>query len=104
MTVPQIRGMYNGDRSRKQTLIDFGFRLPAALDNRPLKFDEFQRRMGKTIYTSATPDEWEISQSQGHIIEQLIRPTGLVDPQIEVRPIIARGGYSGQVKDFIAEA
>jgi len=78
--------MYNGDRSRKQTLIDFGFRLPSALDNRPLKFDEFQRRMGLTMYTSATPNDWEISLSSGQIVEQLIRPTGLVDPQILVLP------------------
>ena len=86
ITVPQVRGMYNGDRSRKQTLIDFGFRLPSALDNRPLKFDEFQRRMGLTMYTSATPNDWEISLSSGQIVEQLIRPTGLVDPQILVLP------------------
>ncbi|KKU96036.1 MAG: UvrABC system protein B [Candidatus Gottesmanbacteria bacterium GW2011_GWA1_48_13] len=86
MTIPQIRGMYNGDRSRKQTLIDYGFRLPAALDNRPLKFDEFMRRTGKTFYVSATPDEWEISQSGGQVVEQLIRPTGLVDPAIAVLP------------------
>ncbi len=86
ITVPQIRGMYNGDRIRKQTLIDFGFRLPSALDNRPLKFDEFQRRMGTTVYLSATPDEWEISQSKNTVVEQLIRPTGLIDPQITVLP------------------
>ena len=87
MTIPQIRGMYNGDRSRKQTLIDYGFRLPAALDNRPLKFDEFMRRIGgHTFYVSATPDEWEISQSGGQVVEQLIRPTGLVDPAIAVLP------------------
>ena len=95
MTIPQIRGMYNGDRSRKQTLIDFGFRLPAALDNRPLRFDEFQRRQGKTIYTSATPRDWE--KQQGPVIEQLIRPTGIVDPSIEVRPT------SGQIQDLIKE-
>ncbi|TSC87633.1 MAG: excinuclease ABC subunit B [Microgenomates group bacterium Gr01-1014_16] len=94
MTIPQIRGMYYGDRSRKQTLIDYGFRLPAALDNRPLKFDEFQRRMGKTIYTSATPDEWELSQ--GPVVEQLVRPTGLVDPKVEVRPT------QNQVSDLIS--
>lgn len=97
MTIPQIRGMYNGDRSRKQTLIDYGFRLPAALDNRPLKFDEFMRRTGRTIYLSATPDEWEISQSGNHVVEQLIRPTGLVDPQISIRPT------SGQIPDLISE-
>jgi len=95
MTIPQIRGMYHGDRSRKQTLIDYGFRLPAALDNRPLKFDEFSRRMGKTIYTSATPDEWELSQ--GPVVEQLIRPTGLVDPQVEVLPTI------NQIQDLISK-
>ena len=94
ITIPQIRGMYHGDRSRKQTLIDYGFRLPAALDNRPLKFDEFSRRMGKTIYTSATPDSWELSQ--GPIVEQLIRPTGLVDPQVEVLPT------SNQIQDLIS--
>lgn len=97
MTVPQIRGMYNGDKSRKQTLIDYGFRLPAALDNRPLKFDEFMRRIGgHTFYVSATPDEWEISQSQNHVVEQLVRPTGLVDPSISVRPT------SGQIQDLIS--
>ncbi|MEK7155167.1 MAG: excinuclease ABC subunit UvrB [Patescibacteria group bacterium] len=89
MTVPQIRGMYNGDKSRKQTLIDYGFRLPAALDNRPLKFDEFMRRIGgHTFYVSATPDEWEVSQSEGHVVEQLVRPTGLVDPTIEILPTV----------------
>ena len=95
MTIPQIRGMYNGDRSRKQTLIDYGFRLPAALDNRPLKFDEFMRRIGgHTFYVSATPDEWEVSQSEGHVVEQLIRPTGLVDPLVKVLPT------ANQVKDL----
>lgn len=97
MTVPQVRGMYNGDQARKKTLIDFGFRLPSALDNRPLKFDEFQRRAGQTVYVSATPDEWEISQSNGQVVEQLIRPTGLVDPLIDVRPT------SGQIQDLIGE-
>ncbi|MBI4100033.1 excinuclease ABC subunit UvrB [Candidatus Microgenomates bacterium] len=95
MTIPQIRGMYNGDHSRKQTLIDFGFRLPAALDNRPLRFDEFQRRKGQTIYTSATPDEWE--RAQGPVVEQLVRPTGVVDPEIEVRPT------NGQIQDLMKE-
>jgi excinuclease ABC subunit B len=97
MTIPQIRGMYNGDRSRKQTLIDYGFRLPAALDNRPLRFDEFQRRQGQTIYTSATPDEWELSQADGAVVEQLIRPTGLVDPEVEIRPT------EGQIQNLIEE-
>ena len=96
MTIPQIRGMYNGDRSRKQTLIDYGFRLPAALDNRPLKFDEFLRRINQIIYVSATPDEWEVSQSQGQIVEQLIRPTGLVDPAISVRPT------ANQIQDLVS--
>ncbi len=86
ITIPQIRGMFNGDQARKKTLIDFGFRLPAAIDNRPLKFDEFQRLMLQTVYVSATPKEWEISQSQGQVIEQVIRPTGLIDPEIEIRP------------------
>lgn len=92
MSIPQIRGMYQGDRSRKQTLIDYGFRLPAALDNRPLRFEEFLRRIPQTIYVSATPDDWEISRvvdsatkKQG-IVEQLIRPTGLVDPEIHIYP------------------
>lgn len=97
MTIPQIRGMYNGDRSRKQTLIDFGFRLPAALDNRPLRFDEFLRRKGLTIYTSATPDSWEKEQANNVIVEQLVRPTGIVDPDIEVRPT------KGQIEDLIKE-
>lgn len=96
MSIPQIRGMYNGDRSRKQTLVNFGFRLPAALDNRPLRFDEFQRRMGQTIYTSATPDDWEISTSS-QVVEQLVRPTGLVDPQVEIRKT------EGQIADLIEE-
>jgi excinuclease ABC subunit B len=86
ITLPQIRGMYNGDKARKQTLIDYGFRLPAALDNRPLRFDEFQRRQGKTVYVSATPDEFEVSLSGNHVVEQLIRPTGLVDPEVSVLP------------------
>ncbi len=97
MTIPQIRGMHNGDRSRKQTLVDFGFRLPAALDNRPLRFDEFLRRKGRTIYTSATPDEWERDMAGRVVVEQLIRPTGIVDPQVEVRPT------EGQVPNLIAE-
>lgn len=89
MTVPQIRGMYNGDRSRKGTLVDFGFRLPSAMDNRPLKFDEFEKVMGYTIYTSATPGPYEM-QRANQIVEQIIRPTGLVDPEVEVRPTNAQ--------------
>jgi len=96
-TVPQIRGMYEGDRSRKQTLIDFGFRLPSALDNRPLKFDEFAEKVGQTIYVSATPALYEIEKSGSRIIEQIIRPTGLLDPRPSVRPV------SGQVQDLLGE-
>jgi len=96
MTVPQIRGMYNGDRQRKSTLVEYGFRLPSALDNRPLKFDEFEERMGYTIYTSATPGPYELKRA-AQVVEQIIRPTGLVDPEVEVRPI------EGQVDDLIGE-
>ena len=95
MTIPQIRGMYNGDRSRKQTLIDYGFRLPAALDNRPMRFDEFMRRIPQTIYASATPDSWELSRAA--VVEQLIRPTGLVDPVVSIRPT------TGQIDNLLAE-
>jgi len=96
MTVPQIRGMYNGDRSRKETLVEYGFRLPSALDNRPLKFDEFEQVMGYTIYTSATPGPYEMERAD-QVVEQIIRPTGLVDPEVEVRPV------KGQVDDLIGE-
>ncbi len=96
MTVPQIRGMYNGDRSRKETLVEYGFRLPSAVDNRPLKFSEFEQRMGSTIYTSATPGPYEMGFAD-QVVEQIIRPTGLVDPQVEVRPT------KGQVDDLIGE-
>ena len=96
-TVPQIRGMYEGDRSRKQTLIDFGFMLPSALDNRPLKFDEFAQRITQAIYVSATPAPYEIEKSGKRIIEQIIRPTGLIDPKPSIRPV------SGQVEDLLAE-
>lgn len=97
MTVPQIRGMYNGDLSRKRLLIDFGFRLPSCLDNRPLKFKEFLERMPQTIYISATPDEWEITRAHKGVVEQLIRPTGLLDPEVMVRPT------KNQIKDLVAE-
>lgn len=97
VTVPQVRGMYEGDRSRKQTLIDFGFRLPSALDNRPLKFDEFEQRVNQVIYVSATPAEYEITKSGERIIEQIVRPTGLKDPLIEMRPV------SGQLDDLLGE-
>lgn len=86
VTVPQVRGMYAGDRSRKLTLVDHGFRLPCALDNRPLMFDEFQKKLHQTIYVSATPGTWELEQTKGEIVEQIIRPTGLLDPVIEVVP------------------
>ena len=97
ITAPQARGMYNGDRSRKATLVDFGFRLPSALDNRPLNFDEFNALLDNVIYVSATPADYELEQAQGVVVEQLIRPTGLIDPIVEVRPA------SGQVDDVMAE-
>lgn len=100
MTVPQIRGMYNGDRARKETLIEYGFRLPSALDNRPLRFDEFMRRLNQVVFVSATPDEYEISLTNNpktEVVEQLIRPTGLVDPAVTVKPT------KGQIQDLITE-
>lgn len=96
-TVPQIGGMYEGDRSRKQVLVDYGFRLPSALDNRPLRFDEFERRINQVIYVSATPADYEIEKSGGRIVEQVIRPTGLMDPKMTVRPV------KGQVDDLLGE-
>ena len=96
-TVPQIGAMSAGDRSRKETLVDFGFRLPSALDNRPLRFDEWRERAKQTIYVSATPAEWELAQAKGIIVEQIIRPTGLLDPEVEVRPV------AHQVDDLLAE-
>lgn len=105
VTIPQIGGMYAGDRSRKETLVEHGFRLPSAIDNRPLTFDEFQSRIGQTIYTSATPAAFELEHSgKDGIVEQIIRPTGLIDPEIIIRPIQSKGGYEGQVRDFIAES
>ncbi|MFZ2448532.1 MAG: excinuclease ABC subunit UvrB [Syntrophobacteraceae bacterium] len=97
ITVPQIRGMYNGDRSRKDTLVRYGFRLPSALDNRPLNFDEFERRVKQVVYVSATPGPYELGNTRGRVIEQIIRPTGLVDPMIEIRPA------DFQVDDLIGE-
>lgn len=97
ITVPQLNGMYNGDRSRKQTLVDYGFRLPSALDNRPLRFEEFDARINQIIHVSATPGPFELEQVEGRIVEQIIRPTGLLDPVIEVRPAIS------QVDDLLAE-
>jgi len=96
MTVPQIRGMFNGDQARKGTLVEYGFRLPSALDNRPLTFDEFEKHMGYTMYTSATPAEFEMKRAK-QVVEQIIRPTGLVDPEVEVRPT------KGQVDDLYGE-
>jgi len=96
-TVPQIGGMYEGDRSRKRTLVEFGFRLPSALDNRPLTFAEFERRAKQVVYVSATPGPYELEKSKGRVVEQIIRPTGLIDPEMTVRPI------SGQVEDLLGE-
>ena len=96
-TVPQVRGMFHGDRSRKQTLVDYGFRMPSALDNRPLTFEEFEHRLNQAIYVSATPGPYELTKSGGVFVEQVIRPTGLVDPEVEVRPV------KGQVDDLLEE-
>lgn len=103
VTLPQLRGMYAGDQSRKKTLVEYGFRLPSALDNRPLRFEEFFDRVGPIIFTSATPNEYEREISK-NIVEQVIRPTGLIDPLVEVRPIHEKEGYPGQIGDFIREA
>jgi len=96
-TIPQVHGMWFGDRSRKQNLVDYGFRLPSAMDNRPLKFDEFENRIHQTIYVSATPGPYELTRSAGVVVEQVIRPTGLVDPEVEIRPV------KGQIDDLLAE-
>ncbi|HEY4477953.1 MAG TPA: excinuclease ABC subunit UvrB [Candidatus Paceibacterota bacterium] len=121
VTLPQLQGMYAGDASRKKTLVEYGFRLPSAKDNRPLKYPEFEERIGQVIYTSATPSEYEIEESKkaceqlrrqgvgapteaSGIVEQIIRPTGLVDPETIVRPVEERGEYKGQIQDFIKEA
>src|SRR5690606_38888874 len=93
---PQLRGMYNGDRTRKETLVEYGFRLPSAMDNRPLRFDEFEERMGQTIFTSATPGPYEREVSE-QIVRQVIRPTGILDPEIFVRPT------KGQIDDLLQE-
>ena len=97
VTIPQVRGMYNGDRMRKTTLVEYGFRLPSALDNRPLKFDEFEKKINQIIYVSATPGDYEIEKCNNKFVEQIIRPTGLLDPEIEVRPT------TGQIDDLINE-
>ncbi|HYP27692.1 MAG TPA: excinuclease ABC subunit UvrB [Blastocatellia bacterium] len=96
-TVPQVRGMYAGDQSRKRTLVDFGFRLPSAMDNRPLNFDEWERRVGQVVFVSATPGPYELGKTGGEVIEQVIRPTGLIDPEVDVRPV------RGQVDDLLNE-
>ncbi len=96
-TIPQVAAMYKGDRSRKETLVEYGFRIPAALDNRPLKFEEFESRINQVVYVSATPGEYELKQCAGVVVEQVIRPTGLIDPEIEVRPV------KDQVDDLLAE-
>jgi len=96
-SVPQVRGMYHGDRQRKQTLVEYGFRLPSALDNRPLNFDEFEQRLGQIVYVSATPGPYELQKAGGVVVEQVIRPTGLMDPKVDVRPV------KGQVDDLLAE-
>src|SRR4030095_8318010 len=97
MTVPQVRGMYNGDRARKETLVEYGFRLPSALDNRPLRFGEFAALTDQVVYVSATPSEYELEKSGGEVVEQVIRPTGLIDPIVEVRPV------KNQVDDLLEE-
>jgi excinuclease ABC subunit B len=96
-SVPQVRGMYHGDRQRKTTLVEYGFRLPSALDNRPLNFDEFEARLGQVLYVSATPGPYELGKAKGVVVEQVIRPTGLRDPVVDVRPV------KGQVDDLLAE-
>ncbi|MEJ7709761.1 MAG: DEAD/DEAH box helicase family protein [Pyrinomonadaceae bacterium] len=96
-TVPQVRGMFNGDQSRKRTLVEYGFRLPSAMDNRPLNFAEFEERVGQTIYVSATPGPYELTKVGGEVIEQIIRPTGLMDPEVDVRPV------KGQIDDLLEE-
>ncbi len=97
VTIPQVHGMWHGDRSRKQNLVDYGFRLPSAMDNRPLKFDEFENRINQTIYVSATPGPFELTKAAGVVVEQVIRPTGLVDPEVEIRPV------KGQIDDLLGE-
>ena len=97
VTVPQLHGMWHGDRSRKQNLVDYGFRLPSAMDNRPLRFEEFESRTGQIVYVSATPGPYELTKSAGVVVEQIIRPTGLIDPVVEIRPI------KGQIDDLLAE-
>ena len=94
-TVPQFHAMYHGDRSRKQTLVEYGFRMPSALDNRPLTFEEFEHRTNQLVYVSATPGPYELTKSAGVVVEQIIRPTGLIDPPVEIRPV------KGQIDDLL---
>src|SRR5438105_6786845 len=96
-TVPQLHAMWHGDRSRKQVLVEYGFRLPSALDNRPLSFEEFENRINQAVYVSATPGPYELTKSAGVVVEQIIRPTGLIDPEVEVRPV------KGQIDDLLHE-
>jgi len=103
VTLPQLRGMYAGDQARKKTLIDFGFRLPSALDNRPMRYEEFEKRVGQTLYVSATPSVYEREISD-QIVQQVIRPTGLIDPEVTVKPVREAGNYPGQIWHFIGEA
>lgn len=103
VTLPQLHGMYAGDQSRKQTLVEYGFRLPSAKDNRPLRYEEFEKRIGQVVYVSATPSTYERTESE-QVVEQIIRPTGLLDPVLELRKIEHKGTYAGQVHDFINEA
>src|SRR6202012_6146742 len=90
VTVPQLGAMYKGDRSRKETLVEFGFRLPSAMDNRPLRFEEWERRAPRTIYVSATPRDYELQHSGDAVVELVVRPTGLIDPEVEVRPVCSQ--------------
>jgi excinuclease ABC subunit B len=103
VTLPQVRAMYAGDQARKQNLVEFGFRLPSACDNRPLKYPEFEERVGQVVYVSATPSEYE-RQESAQVVEQIIRPTGLLDPEIVLRGLSEKGKYPGQIQDFITEA
>ena len=100
--VPQVRGMYNGDQARKQILVQYGWRLPSALDNRPLKFPEFEKRIGQVIFTTATPGDFELKNSK-QIVEQVIRPTGLIDPEIEIRPVFDKKTNYSQINDVMNE-
>ena len=104
VTIPQLRAMYAGDQARKKSLVEHGFRLPSARDNRPLTFAEFEARIGSVLFTSATPAAYELEKSGGAVVEQVIRPTGLIDPQVETRSVSAKGAYGGQISDFITEA